>query len=162
MRYNRLVSIILEAVSQPPAFDVDVLATLLVKEAGGEKDYIAGMAGVMNTIVARANKNSKFFIPVALKPRQFSALNNIKTQQQLTALVNQTKSHPNFNAAKNIVFSAYKGTLPNLIGTAKHYHVTKGSSKATPSWSTPQYGGKNIAALPTATIGNHTFFSGVR
>lgn len=162
MTFNRLVYSILEQVTPLSPFDIDVLAALLVKEAGGEKDYIAGMAGVMNTIVARANKNPSHFISVALKPKQFSAFNNIKTQQDLVNTVAQTKKHPRFNAAKDMVISASKGTLPNLIGSAKHYHVTKGPSKVTPTWTNPQYGGKNTSAVPTTTIGNHTFFSGVR
>jgi len=160
--FNKLVYTILEQVRPLSPFDIDVLAALLVKEAGGEKDYIAGMAGVMNTIASRANNNPSNYIKVALKPKQFSAFNNIKSQQDLVNTVAQTKTHPRFNAAKQMVVSASRGTLPNLIGSAKHYHVTKGPSKVTPSWSSPQYGGSNPLAKPTTTIGNHTFFSGVR
>jgi len=160
--FNRLVYSILEQVKPLSPFDIDVLAALLVKEAGGEKDYVAGMAGVMNTIAARANNNPSNFIKVALQPKQFSAFNNIKSQQDLVNVVTQTKTHPRFNAAKEMVVSASRGTLPNLIGQAKHYHVTKGPSTVTPSWTSPQYGGKNPLAKPTTTIGSHTFFSGVR
>ena len=64
MRFNDIVNSILEQnVSRPllSQRDQDILATLLVREAGGEKDYIAGMAGVMNVIVNRAKKNPANF-----------------------------------------------------------------------------------------------------
>ncbi|NDA63753.1 MAG: hypothetical protein EBX50_17240 [Chitinophagia bacterium] len=162
MKFDNLVNLILEQTKSLSPFDIDVLAALLVKEAGGERDYIAGMAGVMNTINARAKKNPSNYISVALKPKQFSAFNSIKSQQDLINIVNQTKKHPNFNAAKDMVISAASGTLPNLIGPATHYHVTSGPSTVRPSWTSPQYGGKNTQASPTTTIGSHTFFSGVR
>jgi hypothetical protein len=162
VKFDNLVNSILEQARALSPFDIDVLAALLVKEAGGERDYIAGMAAVMNTIAARAKKNPANYISVALKPKQFSAFNSIKTQQDLINVVNQTKKHPNFNAARDMVVSAAAGTLPNLIGPATHYHVTKGSSTVKPSWTSPQYGGKNPSATPTTTVGSHTFFSGVR
>lgn len=162
MNFDKLVNQLLEQTKQLSQFDIDVLAALLVKEAGGERDYIAGMAGVMNTINARAKKNPANYISVALKPKQFSAFNSIKTQQDLINVINQTKKHPRFNAARDMVISAASGTLPNLIGPATHYHVTSGPSTVKPSWTSPQYGGRNPQAAPTTTIGNHTFFSGVR
>ena len=64
MKFNNLVKKILEQADIPPAHiqqydlserDKNILATLLVKEAGGEKDYVAGMAGVMNVIYNRAS-----------------------------------------------------------------------------------------------------------
>lgn len=162
MKFDNLVNSIIEQTRSLSPFDIDVLAALLVKEAGGERDYIAGMAAVMNTIAARAKKNPANYISVALKPKQFSAFNSIKNQQDLVNVVNQTKKHPNFDAAKDMVISAAAGTLPNLIGPATHYHVTKGPSTVKPSWTSPQYGGKNPLATPTTTVGSHTFFSGVR
>ena len=70
MKFNRLVEKILEQVDVPAyvqQFDLsdrekDILATLLVKEAGGEKDYITGMAAVMNVIVNRAKNNPREFL----------------------------------------------------------------------------------------------------
>lgn len=162
MKFDTLVNSILEQTKQLSPFDIDVLAALLVKEAGGERDYIAGMAAVMNTIAARAKKNPANYIGVALKPKQFSAFNNVRNQQDLVNIVTQTKKHPNFNAARDMVLSATAGTLPNLIGPATHYHVTQGPSTVKPSWTSPQYGGKNPSATPTTTVGSHTFFSGVR
>jgi hypothetical protein len=162
MKFDDLVVSIIEQTKPLSDFDLDVLATLLVKEAGGEKDYIAGMAGVMNTIATRAKNNPSFFISVALKPKQYSAFNGIKTQQDLANIVAQTRKHPRFNAAKQMAVSASAGKLPSVAGSATHYHVTSGQSKVAPKWSNPQYGGKNSAATPTTTLGGHTFFTGVK
>lgn len=162
MKFDSLVQSILEQVKPLSPFDIDVLAALLVKEAGGERDYITGMAGVMNVIATRAKNNPAGFIGVALKPKQFSAFNAIKTQQDLINIVNQTKKHPRFNAARQMVVSASQGKLPNIVGGASHYHVTSGQSTVKPRWTSPQYGGKNPQATPTTTLGHHTFFTGIK
>jgi SLT domain-containing protein len=160
--FNDLVNVLLEQSKPLSNFDIDTLAALLVKEAGGEPDYISGMAGVMNAITSRAGNNPDQFISVALKPKQFSAFNNVKNQQDLINVITQAKKHPRFNAAREMVASASKGTLPNIVGGASHYHVTSGTGAVKPKWSAPQYGGKNSAATPTTTLGHHTFFTGVK
>ena len=162
MTFNKLVDTLLEQSKPLSNFDVDTLAALLVKEAGGEADYITGMAGVMNAIASRAGSNPSRFISVALKPKQFSAFNTVKNQQDLVNIINQAKKHPRFNAAREMVLSASKGILPNIVGGASHYHVTSGPSTVAPKWTAPQYGGKNVAATPTTTLGHHTFFTGVK
>ena len=162
MTCNKLVDTLLEQSKPLSNFDVDTLAALLVKEAGGEADYITGMAGVMNAIASRAGSNPSRFISVALKPKQFSAFNAVKTQQDLVNIINQAKKHPRFNAAREMVLSASRGTLPNIVGGASHYHVTSGPGAVTPKWTAPQYGGKNPAATPTTTLGHHTFFTGIK
>ena len=52
MKFQELVNLLEQADLPPPAYvqqfdlsdrDKDILATLLVKEAGGERDYISGM-----------------------------------------------------------------------------------------------------------------------
>lgn len=162
MKFDSLVQTILEQTRPLSPFDIDVLAALLVKEAGGEKDYITGMAGVMNVIATRAKNNPANFIGVALKPKQFSAFNIVKNQQDLVNIVSQTKKHPRFNAAKQMVISASQGKLPNIVSGASHYHVTSGPSTVKPKWTSPQYGGKNTQAVPTTTLGHHTFFTGIK
>lgn len=167
MRFNSLVESILEAVTlppPPPAYvqqmdisdrDKDILATLLVKEAGGEADYIAGMAAVMNVIANRAKNNPRMFVKEAIRKYQFSAFNNIKTPQQMQQLIAATKQHKAYQAAKSMVQSAIQGKLTDITGKATHYYAATGPGKiASPKWAVP--------TKTTNKIGHHQYYSGIR
>lgn len=165
MKFDNLVNRLLEQADlPPPAYvqqydlpdrDKDILATLLVKEAGGEKDYIAGMASVMNVIYNRAKGNPQGFIREATRKLQFSAFNGIKTPQQMNALVANTKNHPAFNAAKEMVQKAIKGKLQDITSKSTHYYAASGPNKIQPpKWADP--------AKKTNKIGHHQFYTGIR
>jgi spore germination cell wall hydrolase CwlJ-like protein len=165
VRFNRIVKFILEQIAPPPSAqiqqydlpdrDKDILATLLVKEAGGEQDYIAGMAGVMNVIFNRAKGNPRDFVRVAIAPKQFSAFNAVKTPQQMASLIAATKSHKAFNAAKQLVQSAIKGKLSDITSRSTHYFAAAGPSKIkAPKWADP--------TKTTNKIGNHQFYTNIK
>ena len=167
MRFNDLVKKILEAVDLPPASsayvqqldlsdrDKNILATLLVKEAGGEKDYIAGMAAVMNVIANRAKNDPREFVRQALRRYQFSAFNDVKTPQQMDQAITNARSHKAYNAAMSMVESAIKGKLTDITGKATHYYAASGPNKIVPpKWADP--------ARRTNKIGHHQYFKGIR
>lgn len=165
MRFNSLVNKLLEQADlPPPAYvqqydlsdrDKSILATLLVKEAGGEKDYIAGMAGVMNVIFNRAKGNPKNFVREATRKFQFSAFNTVKTPQQLDQLIASTKSHRAFTAAREIVQKAIAGKLQDITQKSTHYYAASGPNKIqSPKWADP--------TKKTNKIGHHQFYSGIK
>lgn len=163
MKFNRLVEKILEQVDVPAyvqQFDLsdrekDILATLLVKEAGGEKDYITGMAAVMNVIVNRAKNNPREFLRQALKKYQFSAFNEIKTPQQMDETIKQSKNHKAFLPAKEMVQKAISGKLTDITNQSTHYYASSGPNKIKPPrWADP--------TKETNKIGHHQFYQGIR
>ena len=165
MKFNSLVQQILEQADiPPPAYvqqfdlsdrDKDLLATLLVKEAGGEKDYIAGMAGVMNVIVNRAKNNPRAFVKQSIRKYQFSAFNDIKTPQQMQELINNTKQHRAFNAAKEMVQKAIQGKLTDVTSKSTHYYASSGPNKIKPpKWADP--------TKKTNKIGHHQFYTRIK
>jgi len=158
MRFDDIVKSILEQnLNRPPVTqrDLDILATLLVKEAGGESDYIAGMAGVMNVIVNRAKGNPANFVREATKRLQFSAFNTIKTPQQMDQLIAATKKHKAYAAAKEMAVKAVQGRLQDITSRSTHYYAASGPNKiAPPTWADP--------AKKTNKIGHHQFFSNIR
>lgn len=158
MKFNALVKNLLEQTLSKKDLserDKNILAALLVREAGGEKDYIAGMAGVMNVIVNRANNNPNNFIKEALKRYQFSAFNEIKTPQQMDQLVSSTLNHRAFKAAKEMVQKAISGGLTDITNKSTHYYAASGPNKINaPKWADP--------AKKTNKIGHHQFYSNIK
>ena len=164
MKFNNLVKKILEQADIPPAHiqqydlserDKNILATLLVKEADGEKDYVAGMAGVMNAIYNRARGNPRDFVREATRKLQFSAFNAIKTPQQMDQLIAVTKNHQAFNAARQMVQRAIQGKLQDITSKSTHYYAASGPNKiSAPRWADP--------TKKTNKIGHHQFYSGIK
>lgn len=157
MTFNNLVRVLLEQAGIPILSDRDknILATLLVKEAGGEKDYITGMAGVMNVIANRAKNNPSNFVREATKKLQFSAFNSIKTPQQMDQLIAATKSHRAYGAAMEMVQKAVTGRLTDITKKSTHYYAASGPNKIlAPKWADP--------AKKTNKIGHHQFYSGIK
>lgn len=176
MRFNKLVKAIIEAVGDlpppPPAIiqkaevpitNIDVIATTLIGEAGGEG--IQGMHAVMNVIMNRVkNSNDPVRAAVAavLKPKQFSMFNSYTLGNvNIRSIINKAKAHPNWKAAHDLAAKGLARQLPDITSGATHYHVSKGRSKVTPKWTHPTVGGKNAQAIVTNTIGAHTFLKNV-
>jgi len=157
--YKLVVELTLPApVSKPfvlSARDRDILATLLVREAGGDADYVSSMAGVMNSVVNRAKRDPSKFVAVALQPQQFSCFNSIKTPQMMDALIQKTKQHPAYNSALSLVDSAVKGKLLDITQGSTHYYANKGTNKIkTPYWAEPD--------KETNQIGNHLYYKDIK
>lgn len=156
MRFNRLVAVLIEQNVAPGISekDKDIVAALLIGEAGGEKDYVAGMGAVMNVIVNRANNNPTKFVAVATQPKQFSAFNNIKTTTDMDRVIARAKLHPNFKTARSIVDSAVRKSLPSVVGPSTHYYANLGTQKiAAPKWSKK--------GTPVSQVGSHKFLTNI-
>jgi spore germination cell wall hydrolase CwlJ-like protein len=141
----------------------DIVAATLIGEAGGEG--YKGMQAVMNVIMNRVKGGDPFrgAVNVVLKPKQFSFFDGYNAgSQKMQDIISKAMKHPRWAEAKELAFVGMRGKLEDITDGATHYHVTKGPSKATPYWSSPQFGGKNREALATNTIGSHTFFKNIR
>lgn len=176
MRFDSLVKRILEAAGDipppPPAIiqkaeapitNLDVIATTLIGEAGGEGEK--GMHAVMNVIMNRVkNSNDPVRAAVAavLKPKQFSMFNSYTLgNTDIRTIINKAKQHPNWKIAADLANKGLSKQLPDITGGATHYHVSRGISKVTPKWTHPTFGGRNAQAIVTNTIGAHTFLKNV-
>lgn len=175
MRFNKLVKNILEVVGDvppPPAIiqkavapitNLDVIATTLIGEAGGEGEK--GMHAVMNVIMNRvrgSNDPVRAAVAAVLKPKQFSMFNSYTLgNTDIKVIINKAKQHPNWKVATDIASRGLAKQLPDITSGATHYHVSKGRSKVAPRWTHPAVGGKNAQAVITNTIGAHTFLKNV-
>lgn len=176
MRYDKLVKSILEAIADlpppPPAMiqkaeapitNLDVIATTLIGEAGGEGEE--GMHAVMNVIMNRVKQSNdpvRAAVASVLKPKQFSMFNSYtQGNTNIKDIINKAKQHPRWQLAQEIASKGLSRTLPDITGGATHYHVSRGRSKVTPKWSHPSLGGKNTQAVVTNTIGAHSFLKNV-
>lgn len=143
--------------------NLDVIATTLIGEAGGEGEK--GMHAVMNVIMNRVkNSNDPVRAAVAavLKPKQFSMFNNYTLgSSDIKDIINKAKQHSKWNMAQELALKGLSKKLEDITDGATHYHVSRGISKVTPKWSHPKYGGKNAQAVVTNTIGSHTFLKNV-
>lgn len=172
MKFSTLVNLFQESIDLPPpnvivkaeslsSLQQNILATLLVKEAGGEHST-KSMVAIMNTIQNRAHRDPNNFTSVALSPNQYSCFNNITNNPiKLIELINNTKEHSSYKEALRIVQLASKGKLKDITNGATHYHVFKGASAVAPYWTSPKYGGKNSKAIPTCVFGSHVFLKNV-
>lgn len=149
--------------AEAPITNLDVIATTLIGEAGGEGER--GMHAVMNVIMNRT-KGSKEPIKAAvanvLKPKQFSMFNSYTLgNADIKDIINKAKQHSRWKLAQEIALKGLNGTLPDITDGATHYHVSSGKSKVKPKWTHPSVGGKNLQAVVTNTIGAHTFLKNV-
>lgn len=119
--------------------DTELVAAVLIKEAGGEKDK-RSMAAVLEVIRERANStNANKLIKVIKEPNQFCSVRN----KNLVRVVEEAKTHSKFNKARAIV-----------LGPKTDY--TKG---ATYFWRKDVKPQKWMAGLiKTAEIENHVFY----
>ena len=132
-----LLAFPLAAVAAPS--DRDLVAAVLVAEAGGEKRASVGMAAVWEVIHQRAINRRIGYAAVVRQRLQFSCLNRTTPD----ALVKRARGHARWREAGGIV-----GAVPQTNHTrgADHYH-TRGVS---PKWSR--------GVKPVAVVGGHLFF----
>lgn len=123
--------------------EIDITARTLWGEARGEGT--TGMQAVANVIRNRVNGLKWFgstFKEVCLKPRQFSAWEDLNRPKMLAV----DTSNPQFRQAVEIAKKAVAGTLPDITNGANHYHAVN----VKPSWADT----KKL----TVIIGNHAFY----
>lgn len=128
--------------------DVDVLARTIFGEARGEKR--AGMEAVAWVILNRARRGSPRFpgtiAEVCKSPYQFTCWGKNDPNARLCAAVDE--SNPSYLLALNVATAVLGGMVPDPVGGADHYHVTKMPNP--PAWA-------NKMRL-VKRIGAHSFF----
>jgi len=149
--------------AEAPITNLDVIATTLIGEAGGEGEE--GMHAVMNVIMNRVKSSNdpvKAAVAAVLKPKQFSMFNGYTLgNTDIRDIINKAKQHPRWKIAQEIALKGLSLKLQDITDGATHYHVSRGKSKVTPKWTHPSVGGRNVQAVVTNTIGSHTFLKNV-
>jgi spore germination cell wall hydrolase CwlJ-like protein len=125
--------------------DRETVAACLVLEAASQGDF--GMRGVMAVIRNRARAQPELFVPTILRPKQFSAFNNVTVgREALSRAVNRAKRDCMWSTALSIVDEAATSHWHDPTGGATHY--TRAVER-TP-WT------RTLAK--TVTIGAHSFY----
>jgi spore germination cell wall hydrolase CwlJ-like protein len=130
---------------QPSSQDRETVAACLVLEAASQGDF--GMRAVMAVIRNRARGLPELLTPTVLRPKQFSALNNVTNgREPLWRAVQRAKRDAMWPTALAIVDDALEHTWHDPTDGATHY--TR-SAERTP-WT------RSLAR--TVTIGAHSFY----
>lgn len=117
----------------------EVVAAVLIAEAGGERDPARSMRAVREVIQMRAWQQQRTELAVVTAPRQFSCLNRTTTAR----LVAAAKSHPQWPAAARL---AAAPVAQATVWQANHYHA----ATINPAWAK--------GARPIAIVGGHYFY----
>jgi len=131
-----------------PQADMDAVVRTLWGEARGEGDE--GIQAAANVILNRGEKEGRSLAEIVRAPKQFSAWNDARTRPGMDAL---RADDPEYQRIAAIVDKVARGELPDNTGGATHYISfagQKANGDAVPNWA---------KVKPTATVGNHTFFS---
>lgn len=125
--------------------DRETIAACLVLEAASQGDF--GMRAVMAVIRNRARGLPELFVPIVLRPKQFSALNNITSgRDPLSRAILRAKRDMMWPTALAIVDDATQAGWHDPTGGATHY--TRSAERT--HWT------RSLAK--TATIGAHSFY----
>jgi spore germination cell wall hydrolase CwlJ-like protein len=116
----------------------EIVATTLIAEAGGERDFRA-MSAVAEVIYNRSLARKLSPMQVCLQRKQFSCWNGKDVQSE----IDKAKKHKKWSNALQI---AQNLGSTNYTKNAQFYHTTK----INPSW--------NKKMLATVTIENHIFY----
>jgi spore germination cell wall hydrolase CwlJ-like protein len=116
----------------------EIVATTLIAEAGGERDFRA-MSAVAEVIYNRSLARKLSPMQVCLQRKQFSCWNGKDVQSE----IDKAKKHKKWPNALKI---AQNLGSTNYTKNAQFYHTTK----INPSW--------NKKMLATVTIENHIFY----
>lgn len=128
-------------VSSSAASELDVIASVIVLEAGGEGRE--GMKAVACVIQNRARARSKSPYQIVTEPKQFSCLNG-KTPSQVVCLAQCSPSWP---YALRLAAIVLYGEIDDITHGADHYHA----KSMRPYWA------KSMGR--TVVIGNHVFYN---
>lgn len=122
----------------PP--EQDVVAAVLIAEAGGEKAI--GIEAVYEVICERAEIHQQTKLEVVTKRLQFSCLNNTTPAE----LIAKAKKHKYWDVA--YYMCGNPPLTPRITNHATHYYST--SLKEPPYWA--------VGETPVAVIGHHIFY----
>lgn len=140
MKY--LIALILLCCSLKADFQREVLASVIISEAGGEGRV--GMQAVACVIANRCALN-KTPLQVVLAPKQFSCLNGV-SKKDFARYIARRKKHLNWSYAYELANKIISKNLVDITKGATHYHTVQ----IKPYWS------KKLAF--TTRIGNHKFY----
>lgn len=118
---------------------VEVVAAVLVAEAGGERDPARSMRAVREVIQMRAYEQQRTEVAIVTARKQFSCLNRTSTAR----LVATARQHPQWSAAMSLASAPVKQAT---VWQANHYHALT----VRPAWARGQ--------RPVAILGGHAFF----
>ncbi len=133
------LAIMLATLAATAATPIEVVAAVLVAEAGGERDAARAMRAVREVIQVRAYERRQTEHAVATAPRQFSCLNRI-APARLVAIARQ---HPRWTEAVRLAAAPVKQAT---VGQSNHYHAMT----VRPSWA--------VGQRPVAVVGSHVFY----
>ena len=122
----------------------EIVATTLIREAGGEKDPRA-MRAVYEVINNRAQQQHKPCATIVLQPKQFSCWNDYIGEQRVCQAVQEAKAHARYTEALRIASGPCD---TDYTRGATFYHATR----VTPYWS--------ASFTKTVTIEKHVFYIG--
>lgn len=122
----------------------ELIATTLIREAGGERDPRA-MAAVYEVICNRANQQHKSRSSIVLQPKQFSCWNNVSDYQRA---VEEARAHQRYADALKI--AALSRCNTDYTQGATYYHATR----VNPYWAS--------SCEKTVTIEKHVFYKSVK
>lgn len=127
------------------ATERETVAACLVLEAANQGDF--GMRSVMSVIRNRARGQPELFAPTVLRPKQFSALNQLTTcRETLARTISRARRDAMWSTALRIVDESVHEAWHDPTGGATHYTRT---GERTP-WT------RSLAK--TVTIGSHSFY----
>jgi len=127
------------------ALERETIATCLVLEAASQGDL--GMRSVMSVIRNRSRELPELLAPTVLRPKQFSALNQVTSgRKKLHDAITRAKLDRMWTAALQIVAEACTDDWHDPTHGATHY--TRSSERI--------YWTRNLAR--TVTIGAHSFY----
>lgn len=125
--------------------DRETVAACLVLEAASQGDF--GMRAVMAVIRNRARGLPELFAPTVLRPKQFSALNNVTAgRESLARAIARAKRDIMWLTALEIVEHATAPTWHDPTAGATHYTLSAERTRWTRSLA------------KTVTIGAHSFY----
>lgn len=125
---------------------VNIIATTLVLEAGGEGDR--GMQAIANVLRNRSNKKGTTPVKEALQNKQFSMWNDYNAgNEQMSDVISRAKKHPKWNIA--VDYAKRINSLPDVTNGATHYY---NPHKVNPVW-----GADSETWKQHKNIGNHKF-----
>ena len=125
--------------------DRETVAACLVLEAASEGDY--GMRAVMSVIRNRARGLPELYAPIVLRPKQFTALNDVTSGRvSISRAIQRAQRDIMWFTALTIVDEALHDSWYDSTGGATHYTL---SAERT-HWT------RRLAK--TVTIGAHSFY----
>lgn len=117
----------------------EIVAAVLVAEAGGEREPVRSMQAVKEVVQMRAWKQQRTEVSIVTERWQFSCLNRIKPER----LVAIAKQHPRWNDALRLASAPVKHAT---VWQSNHYHALT----VLPAWA------KGVR--PVAIVGGHAFY----